>query len=196
MVKNKEESNDCKDKKLKDKNNGGYRELKDPLLGKAKRHTASAMKKDADAISDDIAILKKIDDVEIPNADENSEILRYKDSDKFLDAVYQFEEQKNITVPLDWDSNSNSFLVLVSKEISNEFQDFIKEKVGEIPDTREIDEKIAEVQNSRSKSALGKDNSITAQKVGKKENPEDLKAWLAHPNLSDLENIDTAPEKS
>lgn len=72
----------------------------------------------------------------------------------------------------------------------------MKEKgLEEIPDTREIDEKIAAVQKTRSKSALDKDNSITAMKVGKKENPTELKNWLAHPNLSDLENIDTASEE-
>ncbi len=128
------------------------------------------MKKDADAISNEGAFVPsegikedtitqaadfemKVDDVEIPNKDKKSIILRYKDSDKFLDAVFLFEELKNITVPLDWDSDSDSFLVSVSKEISNEFQNFIKEKVDEMPDTREIDEKIADVQNARKKSA-------------------------------------------
>jgi len=214
MVKNKDE---CKEKTMKDKKNKGYKEPKDPLTEKAPRHQAAALEI-KDIISDDVAISppgndkkeieeiftkdaavadleKKIDNVEIPNKDEKSVILRYKDSDKFLDAVFQFEEQRKLTVPLDWDSDSDSFLVSVSKEISNEFQNFIKEKVDEIPDTREIDEKIAEVQNARSKSALDKDNSITALKVGKKENPEMLDAWLAHPNLSDLENIDTATEE-
>jgi hypothetical protein len=38
---------------------------------------------------------------------------------------------------------------------------------------------------SRSKSTLDKDNSINALNVGKKENPNELKTWLAHPNLSD-----------
>ena len=213
MVKNKDE---CKEKTMKDKKNKGYKEPKDPLTEKAPRHQAAALES-KDIISDDVAISppgndkkeieeivtkdaavadleKKIDNIEIPNKDEKSVILRYKDSDKFLDAVFQFEEQRKLTVPLDWDSDSDSFLVSVSKEISNEFQDFIKEKVDEMPDTKEIDEKIAEVQNSRSKYALDKDNSITAQKVAKKDNNEELNFWLTHPNRIDLENVDTATE--
>jgi hypothetical protein len=86
--------------------------------------------------------------------------------------------------------------VSVSKELGDMFRKFMKEKgLEEIPDTTEIDEKIAAVQNARSKSALDKDNSITALKVGNKDNPEDLNAWLAHPNHSDLEKIDTATEE-
>jgi hypothetical protein len=43
------------------------------------------------------------------------------------------------------------------------FRNFMREEgLQEIPDPREIDKKIAAVQKSRSK-----DNSITAQKVGK-----------------------------
>jgi len=75
------------------------------------------------------------------------------------------------------------------------FRNFMKEKgLEELPEAREIDEKIAAVQKARSKSALDKDNSITALKVGKKEKPDNLKEWLAHPNLSDLENIDNSTE--
>jgi hypothetical protein len=119
--------------------------------------------------------------------------MRFKDSDKFLDTVFEFEEKNDITIPLDFEKDS--FIVAVSKEMGDMFRNFMKEEgLEEIPDTREIDEKIAAVQKARSKSALDKDNSITALKVGKKENPEDFKIWLANPNLSDLENIDTTTE--
>ena len=181
-------------------NNRGFREPKD-LSGKSPIHQASALKNkfEKEQISDEVAI----------TADKEQEnktfILRFKDSNKFLDAVYEFEELKNITIPLDFDEGKDgeegSFLVGVSKEIGIEFQNFIKERGFEMPDAKidtkmamEIEAKIAEVQNARSKSALDKDNSITAQKVCKKENPEDVNSWMAHPNLSDLENIDTATE--
>ena len=217
MVKSKEENKECKEKKLKDKEyKGGYRELKDPLLGKGKRHTASAMKKDADAISNKGAVVpseehkvaqeaviadfeKKVDNIEIPDKDEESVILRYKDSKKenLLEKVFAYEKMSGTTIPLDYDSASDSFILSIKKSEIDMFRTFMKD-FEEIPfnETKEIDERIAEVQNSRSKSALDKDNSITAMKVGKKEIPQDLISWLAHPNLSDLESIDTATEEN
>jgi hypothetical protein len=183
---------ECKEQT--NESNKGFREPKNVLSGKSPIHQAAALKNKFEK--------EQISEVAITPADKEQEektyILRFKDSNKFLDAVYEFEELKNITIPLDFDEGKKgeegSFLVGVSKEIGIEFQNFMKEKGFEMPDAK-IDAKIAEVQNSRSKSALDKDNSITAQKVGKKENPEDVNSWLAHPNLSDLENIDTAIEK-
>ena len=202
MVKNKEESKDCKEEKLKEtvketKKFKGFHEEKNVLSGKSQQHQAAALKNkfEKEQISEQVAITPVDKEQE-----EKTLILRFKDSNRFLDAVYEFEELKNITIPLDFDEGEEgekgSFLVGISKEIGIEFKNFMKEKGLEImPNVLEIDAKIAEVQNSRSKSALGKDNSITAQKVGKKENPEDLNSWLAHPNLSDLEKIDTATEE-
>src|SRR5659263_474346 len=63
MVKNKdeskEESKDCIEKTVKSKKNkgGGYTEPKDPLTEKAPRHSASALKKDANSISDEVAFV-------------------------------------------------------------------------------------------------------------------------------------------
>jgi len=191
---------ECKEK-TNELNNRGFREAKD-LSGKSPIHQAAALKYkfEKEQISDEVAITAD------KEQEEKTFILRFKDSNKFLDAVYEFEELKNITIPLDFDEGKDgeegSFLVGVSKEIGIEFQNFLKERGFEMPDAKidtkmaiEIEAKIAEVQNARSKSALDKDNSITALKVGKKDNPEDVKSWLAHPNLSDLENIDTATEK-
>ncbi|OGH07366.1 MAG: hypothetical protein A2W22_01590 [Candidatus Levybacteria bacterium RBG_16_35_11] len=198
-IKNKE----CKDKTVQANELKGFHEEKNVLSGKSQQHQASAMKNkfEKEQISEEIAITPADKEQE-----EKALILRFKDSNRFLDAVYEFEELKNITIPLDFDEGKEgeegSFLVGVSKEIGIEFQNFMKEKGFEMPEAKidakmakEIDAKITEVQNSRSKSALDKDNSITAQKVGKQENPEDVKSWLAHPNLSDLETIDTATEK-
>ena len=192
---------ECKEQ-TNELNNRGFREPKD-LSGKSPIHQASALKNkfEKEQISEKVAITP-----EDKEQEEKTFILRFKDSNKFLDAVYEFEELKNITIPLDFDEGKDgeegSFIVGVSKEIGIEFQNFMKEKGFEMPEAKidakmaiEIEAKIAEVQNARSKSALDKDNSITAQKVGKKENPEDLNSWLAHPNLSDLEQIDTATEK-
>ena len=175
---------------MTDKKKQGFHEDVDPLLGKARKHSIIALKNkfDKEKISKQIAI--------IPAGYEQEEQtlnMRFKDSDKFLDAVFEFEEKHDTTIPLDFEKDS--FIVAVSKEMGDIFRNFMKIKgLEEIPEAREIDEKIAVVQKARSKSALGKDNSITALKLGKKENPEMLDAWLVHPNLSDLENIDTATE--
>lgn len=182
-------------KETNESNKRGFREPKD-LSGKSPIHQAAALKNkfEKEQISDEVAITPADKEQE-----EKTYILRFKDSNKFLDTVNEFEELTNITIPLDFDEGKKgeegSFIVGVSKEIGIEFQNFMKEKGFEMPDSKidakmaiEIEAKIAEVQISRSKSALGKDNSITAQKVGKLENPEDVKSWMAHPNLSDLEN--------
>jgi hypothetical protein len=166
----------------------GFFENKDALLGKGKKHSIAAQKTrfNKEQISKEVAIN--------PANNEHGEKtldLRFKEADKFLDTVSKFEEEHDITIPLDFEKGS--FVVGVSKEMADIFRNFMREEgLQEIPDTREIDEKIAAVQKARSKSALDKDNSITALKLGKKENPDDLRAWLAHPNLSDMENIDTA----
>lgn len=131
MAKNTEESKDC----IK----GGYKEQRDPLTDKAKRHSASALKKYANAISNAVAVVpskelkaktlpqgevadfeKKAEDVEIiPDKDkeqfEKSVILRYKDSDNtFLEKVHAYEKIAGKIIPLDYDSDSESFIVSVN----------------------------------------------------------------------------------
>jgi len=144
-------------KETNESNNRGFREAKD-LSGKSPIHQAAAFKNkfDKEQISEQVAITPADNKLE-----EKTLILRFKDSNKFLDAVYEFEELKNITIPLDFDEGAKgeegSFLVGVSKEISIEFQTFMKEKGLEImPETlkidakmaREIDARIAEIQIS------------------------------------------------
>ncbi len=180
-------------KETNEPNNRGFREAKD-LSGKSPIHQAAALKNqfDKEQISEQVAITPADNKLE-----EKTVTLRYKDSDRFLDAVFEFEQTHGITIPLDFEEEKNSFILSISTETSDMFKNFMKEKGLEImPDVLEIDAKIAEVQNARKKSALDKDNSITALKVGKKEIPEDLNSWLAHPNLSDLENIDTSAEET
>jgi hypothetical protein len=176
---------------MTDKKKQGFHEDVDPLLGKARKHSIIALKNkfDKEKISKKVAITPANNGKE-----EKTLNLRFKDSDKFLDAVFEFEDKHDTTIPLDFEKDS--FIVAVSKEMGDIFRNFMKIKgLEEIPEARVIDEKIAAVQKARSKSALDKDNSITALKVGKKENPDNLKQWLANPNLSDLENIDTASEE-
>ena len=181
MVKNKDERKDCKEKKLKDKKNkGGYKEIKDPLLGKGKRHTASAMKKDADVISDDVAISpagndkkgkeetvnpasadfeKETEDLEIiPDKDEESVILRYKDSveENILEKVFAYEKKTGTTIPLDFDSDSESFILSIKKSETDKFRTFMKDFL-EIPFSGEME--IEEVQSIR---ALAIDKKIKA----------------------------------
>ncbi|OGH05882.1 MAG: hypothetical protein A2W22_04630 [Candidatus Levybacteria bacterium RBG_16_35_11] len=210
MIKNKDKTQECKDKKSKDKENkGGYRELKDPLLGKGKRHSAAALKKDADAISNEGAVVpsgehkgaqeaviadleKKVDDVEIPNKDGESVILRYKDSEKenLLEKIFAYEKMTGTTIPLDYDSDSESFLVSVKKSEIDEFRPFMKDFL-EIPFKETADKKIEEIQSKRSNRAIAIDKSITASRVGRKDNPIDLKNWSENPGKLDLLDVDS-----
>ncbi len=210
MVKNKEESKDCKEMKLKHKKNkgGGYKERKDPLTEKAPRHSASAMKKDADAISNEGAVVptgehkvaqdaviadfeKKIDKIEIPDKDEESVILQYKDSEKenLLEKVFAYEKMAGITIPLDYDSDSESFLVSIKKSEIDKFRTFMKD-FEEILFSETADKKIEDVQSNRSSRAIALDKSKTASRVGRKENPSDLKDWAENPARLDLLGVD------
>jgi hypothetical protein len=203
MVKNKEESKECKEKKLNDKKNkGGYKEPKDPLTEKAPRHQAAALES-KDLISDEVAISpagkdktekeeetlsQEAAEVKDKEQFEESVILRYKDSEKFLETVFAYEKMTGTTIPLDFDSDS--FIVSVKSEV-DKFRDFMKEKgLEEIPYINETDKKIAEVQSKRSGRAVKIDKSIKANRVGHKENPADLKEWAENPARLDLAGID------
>ncbi len=196
MVKNKEESKDCKEKTVKDKKNKGYKEPKDPLTEKAPRHQAAALEKDV--ISDEVAISPagkdKIekeeetlsrDAAEVKDKEqfEGSVILRYKDSEKFLEAAFDYDTN----MLLDYDDDS--FIVAISKEKVDEFRDYMKKRgLEEVP--YETDKKIAEVQSKRSNQAIAIDKSIKANRVGHKDNPTDLKEWAENPNKLDLFGVD------
>ncbi len=136
MVKNKDESKECKEKTLKDKKNKGYKEPKDPLTEKAPRHQAAALE-GKDVISDDVAISPAVKDkaekeedtldqeaAEVKDKEqlEESVILRYKDSEKFLEAAFDYDAN----MPLDYDEDS--FIVGVPKEEVEAFRNFMKEK--------------------------------------------------------------------
>lgn len=210
MVNNKEESEDCKEMKLKHKKNkgGGYKERKDPLTEKAPRHSASAMKKDADAISNEGAVVptgehkvaqdaviadfeKKVDDVEIPDKDRESVILRYKDSKKenLLEKVFTYEKMSGTTIPLDYDSDSDSFILSIKKSEIDEFRIFMKD-FEEITFSETVDTTIGKVQSNRSSRAIAIDKSKTASRIGRKDNPIDLKDWSENPAKLDLLGVD------
>jgi hypothetical protein len=165
----------------------GFREHRDALLGLCKIHSINASKTQfkKENIQKEVAITPANN-----RQGEKKLNLRFKDSDKLTDAISEFEKKCGTTIYLDFEKDS--FIVAVSREMGDMFRNFMKEKgLEEIPETTEI----AAIQNARGKSALDKDRSISALKVGNKENPEDLKAWVANPNHSDLENIDTAFEE-
>ena len=207
MIQNKDESQECKEKKLKDKKNkGGYKELKDPLLGKGKRHSAAALKKDADAISNKGAVVpseehkvaqeaviadfeKKVDNVEIPDGE--SVILRYKDSKKenLLEKVFAYEKMSGTTIPLDYDSTSDSFILSIKKSEIDMFRTFMKD-FEEIPFSETADTTIGKVQSNRSSRAIAIDKSKTASRVGLKNNPIDLRDWSENPGRLDLLDVD------
>lgn len=196
MVKNKDE---CKEKTMKDKKNKGYKEPKDPLTEKAPRHSAAALKKDADIISDDVAVVPSenkeetvaqeasVKDFEkkAPEKDKEqigeSVTLRFDDSEKFVNAAFEFDPN----LPLDFDEDS--FIVSVPNEKVNAFRELMREKgIEEIT----FSETISDVQSKRSNRAIAIDKSIKANRVGHKENPTDLKDWAENPNTLDLLGVD------
>ncbi len=172
------------------------------ISDKHEEHSASAFKKDADIISDgehkeetvakeaSVADFeKKVDDVEMIDKDMEhigeSVTLRFEDSEKFVNAVSEFDPN----LPLDFDENS--FIVAVSKEKVDAFRKLMSEKgIEEMPYITEIDKKIAEVQSKRSNRALELDNSKKAAKIGGKDDAEHLEKWLKNPNLSDIVGVD------
>ncbi|OGH07158.1 MAG: hypothetical protein A2W22_01925 [Candidatus Levybacteria bacterium RBG_16_35_11] len=216
MVKSKEASKmqECKEKTMKDnkKNKvGGYKEPRDPLTNKGRRHSAAALKKDTDAISNEVAVVpipigenkeetiaqeaavagfeKKVDDVEIPDKDKEqigeSITLRFEDSEKFINAISEFDNN------LPYDFDENSFIVGVSKEKVDAFREFMSEKgIEEMPYFNETEKKIAEVQSKRSNRALELDNSKKAIKIGIPLDEEHLSRWLQNPQLSDIIGVD------
>lgn len=197
--KNKECKDKTKDKTMKEKTNRGYKEVADPLLEKAPRHSLAALKKDANAISNEVAYVpsgeikeetaadfeKKVDDVEIPDKDKEQLTLRFEDSEKFINAVSEFDNN------LPYDFDENSFIVGVSKEKVNTFREFMSEKgIKEMPYINETERKIAEVQSKRSNRALELDNSKKAIKIGSPLDEEHLAKWLRNPQLSDIIGVD------
>jgi hypothetical protein len=213
MIKNKEESKDCKEKTMKDKKNKGYKEPKDPLTEKAPRHQAVALSKDV--ISDEVAIsptgndkiekedtsqalVKELEAISDDTKDraqiEETITLRFEDTGEFLDTLKKFETENDLELAMDFDADS--YIIGVPIDMVDAFRKFMDENdIKEITDTKEIDERIAEVQSGRSVHALAIDNSMTAGRVGSKEDEEDLAEWLKHPNRLDLVGVDTKAEE-
>ncbi len=203
----------CKEKTMKDKKNKGYKEPKDPLTEKAPRHQAAALEI-KDIISDDVAISPagndkkanedvtqeasvtdlKVDDVEIDKEQLGETVtLRFEDTGEFLDALKKFENENNLELAMDFDADS--YITGIPIDMVDAFRKFMDENdIKEITD-KEIDERIAEVQKGRSGLALAIDNSMTAGRVGSKEDADDLAEWLKHPNRLDLAGIDTKAEE-
>lgn len=201
MHKKESKNKECEDKTVKDKKNKkGFHEEKNVLSGKSPQHSLAALKKDANAISnegvfvptgkkDETADFEMKDDFETP--DKNKEqigetvTLRFEDSEKFINAVSEFDND----LPLDFDDNS--FIVEVSKEKVDAFREFMSEKgIEEMPNANETEKKIAEVQNKRSNRALELDNSKKAIKIGSSLDDEFLSKWLRNPQLSDIIGVD------
>ncbi len=203
MIRNKDETQECKDKKLKDKKNTGYQEPKDPLTEKAPRHSAAALKRDADIISDDVAVVPSenkektvaqeasVKDFEkkAPEKDKEqigeSVTLRFDDSEKFVNAAFEFDPN----LPLDFDEDS--FIVSVPNEKVNAFRELMREKgIEEMPYINKTEKKIAEVQSKRSNRALEMDNSKKATKIASRGDEKHFERWLRSPQLSDIIGVD------
>jgi hypothetical protein len=73
----------------------GFHEDDDPLLGKARIHSIVAQKNKfaKEQISDEVAISPADNEQE-----EKTLTLRFKDSNKFLDAVFKFQKKYDTTI--------------------------------------------------------------------------------------------------
>jgi hypothetical protein len=170
----------------KNRTNNGWHEKRD-ISGRAPLHAKAALKNkfDKEHISKEVAITPAGNEQE-----EKTLTLYFKDSDKFIDAALEFEEKYDTPIPFDFEEDR--FISSVSKEMGDMFRNFMKDKgLEEIPEANVIETKesekqqaddiIAEVQNERSKRAVGKDKSRTAEKVGNKENAGELILWVKNP---------------
>lgn len=206
VSKNKE----CKELKEKpnELNNKGFREAKD-ISGKSPIHKAAALKSkfEKEQISKEVAIIPVDNELEEPiypagkKENEESVNLRYKDSqnETLLEKVFAYEKLSGITIPLDFESDSGtdysgSFILSVKKSEIDKFRAFMKDDFEEIPFSETADQKIEEIQSKRSSRAIAIDKSITASRVGLKENPIDLKEWAESPNTLDLLDVDSGEE--
>lgn len=208
VSKNKE----CKELKEKpnELNNKGFREAKD-ISGKSPIHKATALKSkfEKEQISKEVAIIPVDNELEEPidpagndkKEDEGSVILRYKDSENetLLEKVFAYEKLSGTTIPLDFESDSGtdysgSFILSIKKSEIDKFRAFMKDDFEEIPYSETADQKIKDVQSRRSNRAIAIDKSITASRVGRKDNPIDLKDWSENPNTLDLLGVDAGEE--
>ncbi len=208
MQRKESKNKECKELKEKpnELNNKGFREAKD-LSGKSPIHKAAALKNkfEKEQISKKVAMTPVDNELEEPinpagkKENEESVILRYKDSEKdnLLEKVFAYEKLSGTTIPLDFESDSGtdysgSFILSVKKSEIDEFRTFMRD-FEEIPvnESKEIDEKISEVQSKRSNRAIAMDKSIKANRVGLKEIPIDLKNWSENPGKLDLLDVDS-----
>jgi len=83
-----------------DKIKQGFHEDIEPLSGKARKHSMVALKNkfNKENISKQVAITPAGNEQE-----EKTLNMRFKDSNKFLDTVFEFEERHDITIPLDFE---------------------------------------------------------------------------------------------
>lgn len=200
----------------------GYKEPADPLLKKAKNHSAVAqkIKFNKENVSKTSAI------VPVPEQ-EDIITLRYEKSDEFKELASDFEKDNDVVLVIN--NDEDDIIVDVPIDQSADFIEFmadngIKEKedseksmvdaksaenaaddakstkdavdhVKSVDSSAELkteDKIIAEAQSKRSKRAVSKDKTRTAKKVGDKGIAGDLISWLKNPGKIDLQGVDTA----
>lgn len=71
-----------------------------------------------------------------------------------------------------------------------DFQNTLRTPLYAPPECEELPELIEEVQSKRKPGAIARDNSKTAERVGDKEDIEDVAEWAKNPGKTDLEGVD------
>lgn len=74
------------------------------------------------------------------------------------------------------------------------YSDTLREPLFAAPE--ELPELIDIVQSKRKPDAIARDNTITAEKVGDKDNPEDVVEWAKNPGRVDLKGVDDEKDET
>lgn len=178
--------------------NKGWHENRDVLTGRAPLHTKVALKNkfDKEHISNTVEIVPGLEEL----------TLRFDNSEGFLGLVERFKEETDIFIKAE--AEDDEFIVKLLADEAELFLEFLahngikpkeddftivksSDELNELESKKQqVDDIIAYVQNERSKRAINKDEMITAEKTGNKENTGDLIAWVRNPGKSDLQGVD------
>jgi hypothetical protein len=207
---NKEETKNCTEKTKTDNKNkgGGYKEQKDPLTNKGKRHSAAALKNQFEkeqisAVAITPAVKEHKEDitspetavkaVEIVDKDKDIVTLRFEDTGEFLTVLKKFQkENNNLELAMDYDE---SYLIGVPLDLVEPIRKFMTGKGIKEMTENTVEDRIRDVQNNRSRLAIAIDKKIKAKRIGEKQNPLDLIDWAGSPNTLDLLDVDAPGEK-